>query len=477
MTPADLMARLPPLLVLSSIANLAAGYALPYPTKTVEYHELNVVPYPLAATAAPDDGYLLRRQFNTVCGYVGGDPALPATCSAGSHCVVDVEHGAVGCCPDGGSCTQGVFTGCVDGSSDPQTEVNPYVYTCGGGDSCYKNSYEGGFFQYGCGSTSGLATKVVATASGQSAIQLTTIKAPLTATAISLSEPTTLGTKQRTSTGSTTTKASTTKSSTTKSSTATKTSTTESSTESTSTTKTTKTSSTASKTETESETETASKTSDEDATTSTAAAAAPDTDGKDNGTKNTGAIVGGTISGVAAVVALVVAAIWLYRRRQANQRQGPGLKHKVQHIGPGPHDRHNFQPLPSMQEVDETHPPPRPPPPPPNPVARRNITPIREDDEYHAPEPWDPPAAYGYSATAVGGGAHMEHDEIPLTRESDDYPHGYNAGLGRISEEEPRPSTAISTPGAMSSPMAAYPGPRGGGGGPLWQQNRDPGWV
>lgn len=333
MTPADLMARLPPLLVLSSIANLAAGYALPYPTKTVEYHELNVVPYPLAATAAPDDGYLLRRQFNTVCGYVGGDPALPATCSAGSHCVVDVEHGAVGCCPDGGSCTQGVFTGCVDGSSDPQTEVNPYVYTCGGGDSCYKNSYEGGFFQYGCGSTSGLATKVVATASGQSAIQLTTIKAPLTATAISLSEPTTLGTKQRTSTGSTTTKASTTKSSTTKSSTATKTSTTESSTESTSTTKTTKTSSTASKTETESETETASKTSDEDATTSTAAAAAPDTDGKDNGTKNTGAIVGGTISGVAAVVALVVAAIWLYRRRQANQRQGPGLKHKVQHIG------------------------------------------------------------------------------------------------------------------------------------------------
>lgn len=335
MTPADLMARLPPLLVLSSIANLAAGYALPYPTRTVGYHELNVVPYPLAATAAPDDGYLRRRQFNTVCGYVGGDPALPATCSAGSHCVVDMEHGAVGCCPDGGSCTQGVFTGCVDGNSDPQTEVNPYVFTCRGGDSCYKNNYEGGFFQYGCGSTSGLATDVVASASGQSAIQLTTIKAPLTATATSLSEPITLGTKKRTSTGSaTTTKASTTKSSTTQSS-ATETSTTESSTETASTTKTTKTSSTASKTETESETETASKTSDfdDDATTSTAAAAAPDTDGKDNGTKNTGAIVGGTISGVAAAVVLVVAAIWLFRRRQANQRQGPGPKHKAQHAG------------------------------------------------------------------------------------------------------------------------------------------------
>ncbi|KAM0432860.1 hypothetical protein ACHAPT_004562 [Fusarium lateritium] len=431
------MARLPPLLVLSSIVNLAAGYALPYPTKTVEYHELNVLPYPLAATPAPEDGFLLRRQFNTVCGYVGGDPGLPATCSAGSHCVVDVEHGAVGCCPDGGSCTQGVFTGCVDGDSDPQTEVNPYVFTCGGGDSCYKNSYEGGFFQYGCGSTTGMATKVVATASGQSAIKLTSIKAPLTATAISMSEPTTLGTKQKTSTRSTA-KASTTK-----------------------------------------KTETASKTSDSDdeATTSTEAAAAPNTDGKDNGTKNTGAIVGGTISGVAAIVALVVAAIWLYRRRQANQRQGPGLKHKVQHVGPGPHDRHHFAPLPSMQEVDETHPPPRPPPPPPAPIAQRTIMPIHEEDEYRGSEPWDPPAAYGYSASAVGGGAHMEHDEIPLTRELDDFSHGYNSALGRISEEEPRPGTAISTPGAMSSPMAAYPGPRGGGGGPLWQQNRDPGWV
>ncbi|KAF4460067.1 hypothetical protein FALBO_13154 [Fusarium albosuccineum] len=465
MTPADLMARLPPaasLLVLSSIVSLATGHALPRPTKTVDYHELNVVPFPLVATPGPEefDAFLLRRQLNTVCGYVGGDPALPATCSAGSHCVADVGAGAVGCCPDEGACTQGVFTGCVDADSGPQTEVNPY---------------EGGFFQFGCGSTSGLATNVVATASGKSAIQLTSIEAPLTATATSLSEPTTLGTKRRTSTGSTTTDASTTDTSTTKTST-TKTSTTEttssatteSSTESTESETETETASTATNSESASATET-----DDDSTTSTAASA-PDTDGDDNGSKNTGAIIGGTISGVAALAALVALGIFLWRRKKGNTRQGPGLKHKVQHVGPVSQNSHNFSPLPSMQEVDETRPPP------PIPVAQRNITPIRNNDAYPGTDPWDAPTSYGYgagSAGAVGGGPQMEHDEMPLTREVEDFNHNYNAGLGRISEEEPRPGTAISTPGTMSSPMAAYPGPRGGGGGPLWQQNRGPGWL
>jgi hypothetical protein len=166
MTPAHLMARLPPLFVLSGFLNFATGHVLPQPTKTVDFHEINALSYPFAATAAPDDSFLQRRQFNTVCGYIGGDPGLPATCSAGSHCVVDADHGAVGCCPNAGSCTQGVFTNCVDADSGPQTEVNPYVFTCKGSNSCYKNSFDGGFFQYGCGSTSGLATKVVPTASG-----------------------------------------------------------------------------------------------------------------------------------------------------------------------------------------------------------------------------------------------------------------------------------------------------------------------
>ncbi|KAF9765855.1 hypothetical protein IL306_001780 [Fusarium sp. DS 682] len=449
MTPALLMARLPPFLVISGVLNFATGHVLLQATKTVDFYELNVLPYPLAATPAPDDSLLLRRQFNTVCGYIGGDPGLPATCSAGSHCVVDVDHGAVGCCPDGGSCTSGVFTGCVDADSGPQTEVNPY---------------EGGFFQFGCGSTSGLATKVVATASGKSAIDLTSINVPLTAPVSSLSEPTTLGTRRRTTTTDTsTTKSLTTKSATTKSTETSSGSTTESTASTTN-------SETSTASETESDTSadtTASETADPSSTES-GDSDAPDTDGNDNGSKNTGAIIGGTISGVAALAALIVLGIWLWKRKKGNTRQGPGVKHQVQHIGPPLDNNHNFAPVPPMHETDKM------PPPPPVPTRdQRTMNPAAEHDEPYS-EPWDPSNyGHGNSAGAVGGSSQLEHDEVPLTRD-DDFNHSYNSGLGRISEEQPRPGTAISTPGQMSQ---VYPGPRGGGGGPLWQQNRGPGWF
>ncbi|KAF4335920.1 hypothetical protein FBEOM_10189 [Fusarium beomiforme] len=470
MTPALLMARIPPFLVVSGVLNFATGHVLPQATKTVDLYELNVLPYPLAATPAPDGSLLLRRQFNTVCGYIGGDPGLPATCSAGSHCVVDVDHGVVGCCPDGGSCTSGVFTGCVDTDSGPQTEVNPYVFTCRGSDSCYKNSYEGGFFQFGCGSTSGLATKVVATASGKSAIVLTSINVPLTAPVSSLSEPTTLGTRRRTTADTSATKSSMTKSATTKSTATSSGLITESAASTTSS----ETSSTESETLTASETEsdtstetTASETADPSSTES-GDSDAPDTDGNDNGSKNTGAIIGGTISGVAALAALIVLGIWLWKRKKGNTRQGPGVKHQVQHIGPPLDNNHNFAPVPLMHETDKM------PPPPPVPTRdQRTMNPVAEHDEPYS-EPWDPSNyGYGNSAGAVGGSSQMEHDEVPLTRD-DDFNHSYNSGLGRISEEQPRPGTAISTPGQMSQ---VYPGPRGGGGGPLWQQNRGPGWF
>ncbi|KAF5962478.1 hypothetical protein FBULB1_14119 [Fusarium bulbicola] len=422
MTPALPMARLPPFLVISGVLNLATGHVLPQATKTVDFYELNVLPYPLAATPAPDDSLLLRRQFNTVCGYLGGDPGLPATCSAGSHCVVDVDHGAVGCCPDGGSCTSGVFTGCVDADSGPQTEVNPYVFTCRGSNSCYKNSYEGGFFQFGCGSTSGLATKVVATASGKSAIDLTSINVPLT-------QPKPPQVQQQKSETST-----------------------------------------ASETESDTSTETTASETAGPSSTESGDSDAPDTDGKDNGSKNTGAIIGGTISGVAALAALIVLGIWLWKRKKGNTRQGPGVKHQVQHIGPPLDNNHNFAPVPPMHETDKMAPPP------PVPVRnqQRTMNSAAGHEEPYS-EPWDPASNYGYgnSAGAVGGSSHMEHDEVPLTRD-DDFDHSYNSGLGRISEEHPRPGTAISTPGQMSQ---VYPGPRGGGGGPLWQQNRGPGWF
>ncbi|CAK7564855.1 MAG: hypothetical protein SEPTF4163_002758 [Sporothrix epigloea] len=122
--------------------------------------------------------------FNTICGYIGGNPELPATCSAGSHCVLDSEHSAVGCCPNGvDTCTSGVFTGCVDGNSGVgTTEVNPYVYTCRTGSVCYKNTFPGGYFQYGCGSASTMGQSVAAVASGKPTLTISSERVSFTGT-------------------------------------------------------------------------------------------------------------------------------------------------------------------------------------------------------------------------------------------------------------------------------------------------------
>lgn len=311
---------------LSAILDLVSAHVLPVQTKTVEFRVLNVEAWPLATPAPAIGADLRRRQFNTVCGYIGGNPDLPATCSAGSHCAVDVEHGAIGCCPDGGACTAGVFTGCVDANSGPQTELNPYVYTCQGGNVCYRNSFEGGYFQYGCGSASDMGTSVRGTASGKEKIDITSFSAQLTATVVSLAEPTTLGTlavetseSESQSESATSSELSSSVSGlTTSASTWSRTSTTEI--------ESTATESTAS--------ESASRTSvSSESSSSTAIASAPDTEDDDNGKKNTGAIVGGTISGVAALVAAVTLGIWCWRRKKGNQRQGPGLQSNPQYIG------------------------------------------------------------------------------------------------------------------------------------------------
>ncbi|RYO78418.1 hypothetical protein DL766_001430 [Monosporascus sp. MC13-8B] len=70
----DVFLRLPPsaaFLFLASILRTADCHALPRQTKTVEPHELNVVPWPPLPTDAPiSPSELLRRQENTICGYL-----------------------------------------------------------------------------------------------------------------------------------------------------------------------------------------------------------------------------------------------------------------------------------------------------------------------------------------------------------------------------------------------------------------------
>ncbi|CAM1511688.1 Fc.00g092010.m01.CDS01 [Cosmosporella sp. VM-42] len=466
MFPTDFNARLPPgiaLLYLSTLFDLASSHALPRQTKTVAYRELNVLPWPLA-TPAPASPYDLRRQastFNTVCGYIGGDPSLPATCSAGSHCAVDVEHGAIGCCPDGGACSVGVYTGCVDGNSDPQTEVNPYVYTCGDGNVCYKNSFEGGYSQYGCGSSSGMGTSVQGTASGKSRVDITSLSVSFTATATSLSEPTTLGTKTDTASETSSDASSSSKSSSSKSS-ATSTSKTSSETSS-------KTASSSEASSSATETATASKTDSADESATSTDPSAPDATKDDNGKKNTGAIIGGTISGVAVLVAAIAVGIWLWRRKKGNKRQGPGLQQNPQFVSPVPQAR-QFEPVPTTQEMYQDT--PQPPP------AIRAV-PAHDESEYArevrtpspspripSPEPYS--SAYGYALDAITGGPRqLDHDEVPLRRNSEemeDFPHGFGSALSAIDEEESRPDSHGSN----------HPGARARGGGPFYQQNRGP---
>ncbi|KAI1432239.1 hypothetical protein GGR50DRAFT_707112 [Xylaria sp. CBS 124048] len=195
----DIFFRLPhatAVLFLNAVFCLTNAHAFPRQTKVVEFRELDVVSFPLPAPthATGPHPRLQLRQENTICGFLGGDPGFPATCSLGSHCVLDVGNSVVGCCPDGGACTTGVFTGCVDRNSDPQTEINPYVYSCGGSDVCFRNEFAGGFYQYGCGTASELGTTVETSALGASAaLSIQTTEMSLTESAAHLETPTTIG--------------------------------------------------------------------------------------------------------------------------------------------------------------------------------------------------------------------------------------------------------------------------------------------
>ncbi|KAI0021626.1 hypothetical protein F4780DRAFT_272738 [Xylariomycetidae sp. FL0641] len=369
-TFSDSLFRLPPAtvaLVLSAALGLSSGHALPRQTKTVEFHELDVVPYPIPtqAPSSPFDFDLFRRQDqNTVCGYLGGNADLPATCSAGSHCVADSANGVIGCCPNGGVCTVGVYTGCVDASSGPQTEVNPYVYSCSGADLCYQNQFAGGFSQYGCGTATDMGTTVqTSIEGGTTSLDIVATDITPTASPTSLSEPTTLGTVS--STSSTSSHSSSSTRSSTSSSSSSSSSSSTSSTPSTSSTSSSSTSSTSSASSTTSEASTTSPTTSVSPSNSDSAAAAPANDGS-NSHDPTGAIVGGVVGGAAGLVAIIAIIAFCMRRRRNNGNGGPNEKLGPDGVGGGPAGgnattEYNspmrshgaaFAPLPSWQDED-----------------------------------------------------------------------------------------------------------------------------
>ncbi|PNP55441.1 hypothetical protein THARTR1_04271 [Trichoderma harzianum] len=301
------------LAVSSTLLQIASSHALPRETKTVAVRELNVAPWPIAPTPAPRSPFLrsmpehlLPRDFNTVCGYIGGNPGFPATCLAGSHCAVDVENKAIGCCPDGAPCTEGIFTGCVDVNSPPQTELNPYVFTCTGADVCYQNHFDGGFFQFGCGADSHLATTVATTAVSRSPLDFSHVSFQLTATPTLLSEPTTIGSRTGTeSTSKTTSRATKTK---------------------------TKGTSDASETDTATSSDSASTGTSTSTSTSTPDPAAPTS----SGSSKAGPIAGGVIGGLAGLALLAGLIFYFLRKRRAAA--------PTQYITPSTEKYDNFDP-------------------------------------------------------------------------------------------------------------------------------------
>ncbi|KAM7198396.1 hypothetical protein V8F20_006157 [Naviculisporaceae sp. PSN 640] len=491
----DLFQRLPPptaaLLVAAILLQPTSAHVLqhfprqtpPPSTTTHSLHALDVVSWPLLLpTPAPLNPLdLLRRQVPaTVCGYIGGNPDLPATCSAGSHCVLDSAHGVIGCCPDGEEkCSSGVFTDCVDANSGPQTEVNPYVFTCAGNNVCYKNQFDGGFSQFGCGTASDLGTTVLAAASGITGdLDRQTASMDLTATASPLSEPTTLGTQ-------TTRRTSTSASSDSTSSSSTSESSSESSSQSSSASSSSETPPPTSSTMTLSSSTTETSTSSTPARTTdppAAPSAAPPPD-------RTGAIVGGTVSGVAALVAVAALAFFFYRRRQQNLRQGPGRNnspHGTYISAPKPGPGTGFTAIDQSGDAYERAllPPVSTAPAfsndlsagGPSPFAYRGAAGVH--DSYPPAErvpssnysdysyPGQYPAAYAAAAAAQGGYGHsrLEPDQIPLTREIDDFSHGFQQALGRIGEEDEPPYNGNGNGNGTGHYNGAVR--------PLWQQNR-----
>ncbi|KAI0175822.1 hypothetical protein GGR52DRAFT_331618 [Hypoxylon sp. FL1284] len=447
-TPNASFLRLPPataVLLLSAAFGMTSGHALPRQTKTVELHDLNVVPFPPRPTDAPIllSDLLRRETSNTVCGYIGGNTDLPATCQAGSHCVLEQDHGVVGCCPDGVTCQTGIYTGCVDLNSGAQTESNPYVYTCQGSDVCYRNDFAGGYIQYGCGTASSVGTTVETSVDGMTSLVLETTSVPLTAVPSPLSDSTTVGSQ---TTGSTedpdpsssvadTTPPSSSATDPPSSSSGSSFSTISSSSQSSSSSSSSSSSPSSSSTTRPSSTiqipnNTADVTpSDGGATESPTDTSAPATDdGNGNETTNRGAIIGGSVSGAIVFVALLVAALLLYlRRRRRNNREGPGplpsgAPPTTEYISPIKSHGAAFAPLPSWQDDEDD---------------RRPLTQYNNQPYYPPNDSWQPgPAMAPARTTNTSRGFSQPLRYPPAAAHTGLSPLGVGTGLAPVAEEE-----------------------------------------
>ncbi|KAH7309331.1 hypothetical protein BKA65DRAFT_543536 [Rhexocercosporidium sp. MPI-PUGE-AT-0058] len=165
-----------PLLLLFSFA-FSLTNALPWAgaQQTNVYREAAWSPAPTALPKVPANIFKRESVDVNICGWIGGSFGAPALCSAGSSCIHDTIHAVVGCCTTDGPCTAGVYTSCVDknslGWAPNEGMQNNGIYSCSGDAVCYRNTYPGGYYQYGCGASQD-ATSVETTYKGQASNML-----------------------------------------------------------------------------------------------------------------------------------------------------------------------------------------------------------------------------------------------------------------------------------------------------------------
>ncbi|KAF4872473.1 hypothetical protein CGCSCA1_v008288 [Colletotrichum siamense] len=441
--------RLPPaaaaLVLLSNLLTTADAVAvLPQKTQHLPFRVLDVVDWPLQ-TPMP---WLGRRQdssTNTVCGYIGGDPGFAATCSAGSHCAMDASVSAVGCCPNGVACTTGVYTSCVDQNSPTPSAYDPYVYTCQGSNVCYKNTYDGGAYQYGCG-TSSQGFYVAATASGLSTtVSITHVSGIVTKAASTASSSSSGSSSASSSDSSTTSSSSTT---------------------------------------TTSSSSSSSPTSQAPSSTSSHPAASggphspPTQAQQDAALARNGGIIGGTVAGAAIFVAIVSVAFWMGKRKGRNQRVGPGQGKGPSYISPMTNQK-DFTQVPGQDTMFDQagygHPSMMP-------GAHGTTTSITGGNAAHSGGSVKSGGAGGAVASGAVRSGNGGEDEIPLTHQNEmtEFLRGYHEAISRPEGDEVRQGSAggnSTATGATATEFGAAPNANAGGADiteerPLWQQNR-----
>ena len=113
-------------LLLSAIFSLTNALPWSGPDPTASYKPADWNPRPTSVPRSLPE--LLKRQNSnaSICGWVNGNVNQPAACPSDAKCVYDTNHGMVGCCPQSGSCTTGVYTTCVQ---EAQGALNPSILT------------------------------------------------------------------------------------------------------------------------------------------------------------------------------------------------------------------------------------------------------------------------------------------------------------------------------------------------------------